>query len=41
MILDGEELGLESVFHGVGTGGGCDNLVAGMGGDEAAGKELG
>ena len=37
----GEEFGLEGVFHWAGTGGGCDNLVAGMRGDEAAGKELG
>ena len=37
----GEELGLEGVLHRAGTGGGRDNLVAGMGGDEATGKELG
>ena len=40
MVLDREEFGLEGVFHWAGTGGGCDNLVAGMRGDEAAGKEL-
>ena len=37
----GEELGLEGVLHRAGTGGGRDNLVAGMGGDKATGKELG
>ena len=37
----GEELGLEGVLYRAGTGGRRDNLVAGMGGDEAVGKELG
>ena len=29
------------MFHCAGTRGCCDNLVGGVGGDEAAGKELG
>ena len=37
----GKEHGLEGVFHWAGTRRGCDNLVAGMGGYEAVGKELG
>ena len=37
----GEEPGLEGLFFRTGTRGLFDYLVGGMGGDEAAGKELG